>query len=504
MSYLLGIDAGTTSIKAWLYDAQSGRPIAGAARPTPVAVPQPGWAEHDPEALWRATADCIREALGQAPAARPIAALAIASMAEAGVLLDEHGTPLYPIVAYYDPRTAPYVAWWRARIDPAALHAISGQVLRPVFGALKLLWLRDSYPELFIRGRRWLSVGDYLVRRLAGVDATDRSLASRTMLFDQRSGHWSSELLDIAGVAADLFPPVYPSGTLVGQVTDRAAAQTGLAAGTPVATGGHDHLCGGLAVGVVEPKQALVSLGTAAAVLAPSAQFHGDGLVFAQGLSCYSYVLGERYVVQGGLSTAGSALAWLARLLRGAARPEDYAALEDAATLSPPGARGLVCLPHLRGSGTPERDTASRAAFVGLHETHGPGDMWRALTESLAGWARQNLEAIEAATGRPIESLKLIGGSARGALLPQALADITGRAVALPEVAEAGAMGAALLAGHAVGIHMPGAPETRVVAPDLRRAAWYDRWYEQVFVRLYHTLRPLNHALGELNEPLSS
>ena len=126
-----------------------------------------------------------------------------------------------------------------------------------------------------------------------------------------------------------------------------------------MATGGHDHLCGGLAAGVAAPGQALVSFGTAASLLAPSAKFHGGGAVFAQGLSCYCYVTEERYIVQGGLSAAGAALAWLARLLRGDTRPEDYAALEQAALESPPGARGLVCLPHLRGSGTPEREAAS-------------------------------------------------------------------------------------------------------------------------------------------------
>jgi xylulokinase len=501
MPYLLGLDAGTTSIKAWLYDARNGQPIAGAAVATPVATPQPGWAEHDPEALWHAAATCIRTALGRAPQARPIAGLAIASMGEAGVLLDQRGAALYPIVAYYDPRTTPYVEWWRERIEPAALHAISGQVLRPVFGALKLLWLRDTYPELFVRGRHWLSVGDFLLYRLTGVAATDHTLASRTLLLDQRTRQWSSELLDLAGVSADLFPPVYPSGTVVGQVTALAAERTGLPAGTPVATGGHDHLCGGLAVGVIDHDQALVSLGTAAAVLAPSAEFHGGGNVFAQGLSCYCYVQNERYIVQGGLSTAGAAQAWLARLLRGAAGPEDYDALESAATASPPGARGVVCLPHLRGSGTPERDTASRAAVIGLYEAHGPGDLWRALNESLAAWARQNIQAIEHSTGRPIARLTLIGGTARGALLPQLLADITGREVALPEITEAAATGAALLAGQAVGHPMPNGREARLISPDERRAAWYDRWYTEVSAQLYETLRPLNHALRELAEP---
>jgi xylulokinase len=500
MIYLLGLDAGTTSIKAWLYDAATGQPIAGAARPTPVASPHPGWAEHDPEALWQAAAASIRAALDQAPAARPIAGLAVASMGEAGVLLDERGAALYPIVAYYDPRSTPYVEWWRERIAPEALHAISGHVLRPVFGALKLLWLRDTRPDLFAHARRWLSVGDYLIRRLADVDATDPTLASRTMLLDQRTHDWSGQLLGLADLSVDLLPPVHRSGAVVGGVTEAAAAQTGLPAGTLVATGGHDHLCGGLAAGVVAPGQALVSFGTAAALLAPSAEFYGGGAVFAQGLSCYCYVVGERYVVQGGLSAAGAALAWLARLLRGGAMAGDYAALERAAQQSPPGARGLACLPHLRGSGTPERDSASRAAFVGLREAHGPGDMWRALIESLACWARQNLAAIEAATGQPIERLTLIGGTARGALLPQVLADITGRTVALPEIAEASALGAALLAGRAVGLPPPPPADTRTIEPDASRSAWYDRFYREVYAPLYGALRPIHYALAELDD----
>jgi xylulokinase len=248
----------------------------------------------------------------------------------------------------------------------------------------------------------------------------------------------------------------------------------------------------------------LVSFGTAASLLAPSVAFHGGGAVFAQGLSCYCYVAAERYAVQGGLSAAGAALAWLARLLRGDARAEDYAALEQAALASPPGARGLVCLPHLRGSGTPERDTTSRAAFVGLREAHGPGEMWRALIESLACWARQNLAAIEAATEQPIDRLTLIGGSARGVLLPQALADITGHTVALPEIAEASALGAALLAGRAVGLPAPPPADMRVIEPDPRRTAWYDRFYREVYVPLYSALRPINQALAGMDEQTHS
>jgi len=501
MPYLLGLDAGTTSIKAYLYDAQSGQLVAGASRPTPVAHPRPGWAEHDPAALWQATADSIRAALNAAPSGEPVAGLAVASMGEAGLPLDEHGHPLYPIMAYYDPRADQYAAWWRARVEPQHIHAISGQVLRSVFGVMKLMWLRDAQAALFARTRRWLSVGDYLIWRLAGVYATDHTLASRTMLLDQRSRDWSHELLDIAGLPIALFPPVYPSGTRVGTVSTIAAAQTGLPQGTPVATGGHDHLCGALAAGVVAPGEALASFGTAAALLAPTTRFHGAGAVFAQGLSCYCSVVTDSYIIQGGLSATGAALDWLARLLRGSTTAEDHAALDQAATASPPGAHGLICLPDLRGSGTPMRDSASRAALVGLRDNHTPGDVWRALIESLAYWARENIAAISAATGRPLQRLTLIGGAARGPVLPQALADITGCVVALPAISEASALGAALLAGRAVGSPMttPEPGPARLIEPDQRRAARYDQIYREIYAPLYTALRPINHAIERLD-----
>ena len=130
--------------------------------------------------------------------------------------------------------------------------------------------------------------------------------------------------------------------------------------------------------------------------------------------------------------------------------------------------------------------------------------MWRALIESLAYWARQNLEAIEAATEQPIDRLTLIGGSARGALLPQALADITGRTVMLPEIVEASALGAALLAGRAVGLPAPPPADTRAVEPDPRRSDWYDHFYREVYAPLYDALRPINQALAGMDEQAHS
>jgi xylulokinase len=503
MPYLLGLDIGTTTIKAWLYDAASGEPIASAARPTPVRQVRQGWAEHDPEALWLATAASLRDVTAVVNV-QEIAGIAVASMGEAGVPLDQTGRPLFPIIAYYDTRGDSYVDWWRTRTAPEAIHAISGQVLRSPFAVMKLLWLRNHQPELFAQIRRWLSVGDYIIRRLSDALVTDWTLASRTMLFDQRERKWSRELLHVAELDESLFPESYPSGTLVGAVTQAAAEQTGLPFGTPVATGGHDHLCGALAVGVTESGQALVSFGTAGALLAPSEAFHGGGAVFAQGLSCYSHTVEQRYVIQGGLGAAGGALAWLARTLRGAADDATFAALELEAAQSPAGARGLVWLPHLKGSGTPERDSASRAALIGLRDEHTHGDIWRAHLESLAYWARRNIDAIEAARGSAIERLTFIGGAARSALLSQILASVTQRPVALPEIAEATTFGAALLAGKAVGVStdtMRSGITARIVEPNGGWTQQYDRLYNEAYVPLYDALRAINHVLQENEEP---
>jgi xylulokinase len=220
--------------------------------------------------------------------------------------------------------------------------------------------------------------------------------------------------------------------------------------------------------------------------------------MFAQGLSCYSHTVKHRYVIQGGLGAAGGSLAWLARTLHGNIDGASYAALETQAVQSPPGARGLVWLPHLKGSGTPERDSASRAALVGLRDTHTHGDIWRAHLESLAYWARRNIEAIEATRGSAVEQLTFIGGAARSRLLAQILASVTGHNVTLPQLAEATTFGAALLAGKATGVNtdaLRNSVSVNIIEPDAHWARRYDRFYQQAYVPLYDALKSINHVL---------
>jgi xylulokinase len=255
---LLGLDVGTTHTKGLLYDPASGAVIAQQRVQTPSVEPRPGWREYDPQAIWASVRECIRAlsdslAPGRKIAARRIAAVAVASMGESGALCDAQGNPLGPIIAWHDPRTTPQRDWWAAHLDPFRLYQLTGQRLTHIFGVNKLLWQREHQPDLYSRAAKWLSIEDQALQRLSGALATDYTIASRTMLLDQRRGAWAAELLDLAGLPADLFPAIYPSGTAVGPVSAAAAQEMGLPLDAVVVTGGHDHLCAALACGAIRP-----------------------------------------------------------------------------------------------------------------------------------------------------------------------------------------------------------------------------------------------------------
>jgi len=504
MTLLLGLDIGTTSIKAELYDAELGQVVSMASRPTPVEHPAPGWSEHDPKVLWQTVASCLREVATE----RPIAGLGVSSFAEAGLPLDTAGLPLYPIIAWYDRRPEPQAAWWEAQLPASALHAITGQRVSPSFGVNKWLWIRDNEPDVAARMAKWLSVPDYVLWRLTGEQATDYTIASRTLLFDQRALGWSNEMLGFAGLDVRQLPQVLPGGTPVGTVTPRAAAVTGLTVGTPCVLGGHDHLCAALAAGAYHPGVVIDSCGTAQALLVFTPHFHTSSLIAACGYACYAHVVPGQYALKGGLKAAGGAIEWLVRQW---ADPDiapselPYAELEAAAKVGVGRRAGPLWLPHLIGSGTPEGDRHSRGALVGVQIEHDRADIFRGLLESLALWLRHNLAEMEALTGQPARQVMLLGGTTRLRLLAQMKADALNLPMTIPNVPEAAATGAALLAGLGAGIFATPAAAVdslcygyEVVAPDPARVGWYTQLYEQAYRPLYEALRDIHHAMEKV------
>ncbi|MCL4544777.1 MAG: FGGY family carbohydrate kinase [Chloroflexi bacterium] len=501
MARLLGLDAGSSALKALLYDTEMRRVCGIAQHPTPVLQHANGMSEFDPEALWIGICHAIRACCAQADD-RPVDGIAVASMGEAGIPLSDAGEVCYPAITWYDRRTQSYVPWWEAHVGGKRIFTISGQLLHPMFGALKMQWLRDHAPGAWQRTAHWLSIADYVIFRLTDALVTDYSLASRTMLFDQQLATWSDELLSAAGFSAALLPVPLPSGRIAGNVTATAAGITGLSMGTPVVTGGHDHLVGCLSAQAAQPGIALDSAGTAESVLLTTPTYNPSDRLRDAGFSTYRHVLPEHYVVVGGQHGSGGLINWILDTVYGCDEERPYAMAFREAEAIPVGCDGLLCLPHLRGSRVPHHDLQSRAAFVGLVDGHTRAHLVRSALEALSLWLRSTLEVLESVLPTSIGSVVVIGGATRSPLWIRIKADATRRRLRIPDVPEAVALGAALLAGTGIGAFSTALDASLSlqlplidIRPDDQAAILYDRLY-LLHEQLYPALRDINRGLA--------
>jgi xylulokinase len=498
---LLGLDIGTTSIKAILFDP-TGQTIAQAGIRTPTHYPQPGWAYYEPDELWQTTIQAIRQVTSQVDDPRRIVSVAVTSFAETGVAVDEAGQPIGPAIAWFDNRTTPQAAWLEETFGADRLFAIAGIALEPIFGLCKLLWLREHAPADFARARRWLNMADYMAFRLCGIPATDFSLASRTLWLDLQQQRWSDEVMAHTQTPPTLLAPLQPSGTRLGPILPEVAAATGLPTSVQVAVGGHDHVCAALALGVTQPGDLLNSMGTAEALFLPLARPLTDPALGRQGYSQGAHVAGQYYVF-GGLYTSGACVDWFRESMAGGA---DYATLIAEAAQVPPGSLGAFFLPHLRLANPPHQDAQARGAFIGLRTDVKRGALFRALLEGLCYEFRNSLEPLLQHTGlADVNRIYATGGGAYNQLLLQLKANILNRPLTVVSVKEATALGAAILGGIGAGIYINLADAlgqlrySQVeVKPLAAEANFYNAAFREVYQPLYETLRPLHHAIGRL------
>lgn len=498
---LLGIDMGTTSVKAILFDA-SGQTVAQASIRTPTHYPQPGWAYYDPAELWQTTVRAIRQVVDQVADPQRIVSAAVTSFAETGVALDQQGQPTGPAIAWFDNRTAPQAEWLGQTLGAERLFAITGIALQPIFGLCKLLWLREHTPEAFDRTRLWLNMADYIAYQLCGVPATDFSLASRTLWLDLARLRWSAEVIEQTQTPPNLLAPLQPSGTRLGPVLPAVAAATGLPTSVQVAVGGHDHVCAAMALGVTQPGTLLNSIGTAEAIFLPLARPLTDPLVGQQGYAQGAHV-GGHYYVFGGLYTSGATIDWFREQMVGGA---DYATLIAEAAQVPAGSLGTFFLPHLRMANPPNLDQLARGAFIGLRTDVKRGALFRAILEGLCYEFRYSLEPLLAHTGlRQVDKTYVVGGGAYNELLLHIKANILNQPLTVVSVKEATALGAAILGGVGAGVYRNLADalaqvryEQVEVLPTADVASFYARAFQEVYRPFYATLRPLHHAIGQL------
>jgi xylulokinase len=469
---LLGIDIGTTHVKARAYD-EAGRLVAEGRRATPTVRLPGGGAEYEAGALEEAALGATLEAVRSAG---PPRAIGVASMGESGFLLGEDGTALAPAIAWFDGRTAPQAARWKDRNDAADLFARTGLHVTPLFTACKLEWLAEHEQDLFGRAAGWLGMSEYLVFCMTGERATEPSLAGRTMLYDIRAGgRWDEELCGLAGVPPGLLPPVRRAGTVIGGLTPEAAGKISAPPGTPVVVAGHDHICGAFGAGATGRGEIVDSMGTAEAALLTISDPPLDEGGHALGLPVGRHVLPERYYIAATLPKSGAVVERLRDVLGGTGR--DLARWTVEAAGLPPG-EGGVCLPPS------DEDVGDARLVLTLANGTGPGHLLRAVLEGLTLEINHDLARAVAASGTRPTRITLVGGGAQSGLWAQLKADASNLPVRVVSDTECVARGAALLAGVGAGVYkntdsVPPPDYEADLEPSGQHAA-YERLYAEV------------------------
>lgn len=489
---IMGIDIGTTHTKVGVFRAD-GTTVAVSAKPTVTHEAPEGYSYYDPEQLWEMIAGAIRETAEQA--AEPIRAIGIASMAESGLLVDRAtGKPRSIFMPWFDRCSEPQARQIAREADLYERFRVSGIHGSFKLGLPKLMWLRERDPDAFA-GSAWLSASGYVAYRLTGKMAFDYSLAARTFAFDISAKQWDADWVRNFGIDPAIFPEAHPAGTAIGRVEPGLASGLGLSGEIEVAIAGHDHVASAIAVGAVAPDVVYDSMGTAETLVGTLEERRLGRAEYESGLSFGCHAAPGRLFWMGGQPSSGGSVEWLRGVL---GDPQlsygDILALLDEGTPAP---SGILYFPYLAGTSAPMPDAGAKAAFVGLTKDHGRADLIKAVLEGTSYQLQFIREAAERIAGRPIRSLRVVGGGTRNPWWLQAKADILGATLHLPPIEEASLLGAALCAGAGAGVYASMDEAARVSAnlvsrrvdPDESRHRMYRRLYENGFLPLQTPLR---------------
>jgi len=454
---LVGLDVGTTGVKA-IRISETGEVLARHEEEYPLSIPQPGWAEQDPEDWWRATQAAL-EAVGRD------GPIGLTGQMHGLVLLDAADRVLRPAILWNDQRTGAECAEIEERVGFDRLVALTGNRALPGFTAPKLVWVRKHEPEAWAKAARVLLPKDYVRLRLTGQRAIDAAEASGTLLFDVAGRRWSEEVCDALEIPTEWLPPAHES-TEVG--------------------GAGDQQAGALGVGVVEPGALSVVLGTSGVVFAALPGYRADP---AARVHVFCHAVPDTWEAMGVMLSAAGSLRWLRDVVGGT-----YDELVAEAERWPAGTEGLTFLPYLQGERTPHADPHARGAFEGLSLRHDRGALVRSVLEGVAYGLRDSLELLKALGVEPAAG-RASGGGARSELWLRIVASVLGIPIERTAVEEGAAYGAALLGGVASGVFTSAQEAVDAcitvrdaIEPDPRWQRVYDEGYER-FRSLYPAIK---------------
>lgn len=492
---LLGIDLGTSSVKALLLDT-TGRVIGIEAEEYSILRPRPGYAEQDPEEWWEATCRAVRGVVKRAELhSFHIVGIGLSGQMHGMVLVDGSCSAVRNAIIWADQRSSAECELLRSLVGKSKLGQITGSDIAPGFAAASVLWMRGHERDVLDRAHLLLLPKDYIRSRMGADPCTDPTDASGTGLFDVSNRQWHEGIADAIGLRRSLLPPIKETLQIAGTVNRQAAGEMGVEPGIPIASGGGDQAMGAVGLGVIAPGAVSVTIGTGGQVGAVTDVRNVDPELRVH---TFSFVVPDKWLLLGATLCAGLSLRWFRDMVACLPRvAEDgklaYELLSEEAAEVPPGSDGLLFLPYLVGERTPHMNPRAAGVFFGLRLVHGRPHLTRAIMEGVA-YALKDAFLVLRDMGATAESLVIAGGGARSPLWRQIISDVFGIPVVMRPLPEQAALGAALTAGIAVGVYgtlseacdaisEPG----ETTAPCLTRREVYHENYER-FRLLYRLL----------------
>ena len=499
---LLGVDVGTSGLKALLIDSQ-GRLLGSAMETYPLKVPRPGWAEQDPGDWWNGCVRAVKKLLIQARLAPSrIAGVGMTGQMHGSVFLNRQGKVLMPSLLWCDQRTSRECDEITALVGGAkSLLRLTMNPALTGFTAPKVLWVRRHVPEVFRNSAKLLLPKDFVRYCLTGGYAADVSDASGTLLFDVAHRRWSRPVLKALRIPQEWLPDALESSEIAGKVSRAGALATGLLEGTPVIAGAGDQAAGAIGCGVIAPGIVSCTLGTSGVVFAacnlPNTAPDGSLHLFCSAVKGGWHMMGV-------MLSAGGSFRWLRDEMNSlgikSSRGRDpNDSMTQAAGKIPAGSGGLVFLPYLSGERTPHADPSARGVFYGLSLAHGSAHLVRSVLEGVSYGMRDSLEIMRGLGLQP-QRIRLSGGGARSPLWCQIQASIYGVPSFTLVREEGPAMGAAMLAGIGVGLFKDYSHACRIGVREQHRYMPKGEWRNAynngygIYRSLYPAMRPLFRA----------
>jgi len=490
---LLGIDVGTSRCKAAVF-SKDGRHLASAYEEYDFQSPRPGWAELNAVEVWEKVKQTIREVTSSATS-DPVEVLAVSSMGEAMVPVSEDREILGPSPLNLDVRGEEYLESLHSALNDEFLYRINGNTLGNHYGLTKLKWIKEHQPDLYERTYKFLLWGSFVPFMLGAEPVVDYALANRTLLLDIDRGEWSEEIVGCSGLDRAKLPDVAPAGTVTGTVSAHIAREIGLSTGVLIVNGSHDQCANAVGCGVISEGRATYGMGTVTCITPVFTRRREPDVMIGLGLNTEHHAVPGQYV-SFIYNQGGALLKWFRDTFAAAERQE--AALlgrdiySDLISEMQPGPSGIMVLPHFTSTGPPEFISDSCAVIAGLKLEKSRGDILKGIIEGSTFYLKECVESLPP-TGIKITDFRAVGGGSKSDAWIQICADIMGRPFIRPKVTEAGALGAAIIAGTGQGAFS--SFQTGVEAmvrldrtfdPDPEQQKRYAHWFEK-----YRQLHPL-------------